>query len=109
VHGGDEQVVMSDRLVVREGLDYAGRLEFTTAASRMIEHAAERIEVDCSGVTIVDEPMIGMLVWLTRNARRRGLPVVLDGPTPSLLEALDRAGVSDRFAAAFQDAVVEES
>jgi anti-anti-sigma regulatory factor len=89
---------MSDRLIVPDGLDFAGRAEFTTAASRMIEHAAERIEVDCSGVTRADDPTVGMLVWLTRNARRRGLSVVLDSPTPVLVAALERAGVTDRFA-----------
>jgi anti-anti-sigma regulatory factor len=94
----DDSGGMSDRLIVPDGLDFAGRAEFTTAASRMIEHAAERIEVDCSGVTLADDPTVGMLVWLTRNARRRGLSVVLDSPTPALVAALERAGVTDRFA-----------
>lgn len=88
---------MPDRLVVREDLDFTARQAFTTVASRMIEHATDQIEVDCSGVTTVDDPTIGMLVWLTRNARRRGLVVVLDAPAPALLNALDRAGVRDRF------------
>ncbi len=88
---------MPDRLVVRGDLDFAARQEFTTAASRMIEHATDQIEVDCSFVTTVDDPTIGMLVWLTRNARRRGLAVVLDAPAPALLSALDRAGVRNRF------------
>ncbi len=88
---------MPDRLVVRGDLDFAERQEFTTAASRMIEHATDQIEVDCSFVNTVDDPTIGMLVWLTRNARRRGLAVVLEAPAPALLSALDRAGVRNRF------------
>jgi anti-anti-sigma regulatory factor len=88
---------VTDRLVVPDGLDFAGRAAFTTAASQLIEHAAEHIEVDCSGVAVADDPTVGMLVWLTRNARRRGLSVVLDAPTPALLAALERAGVLDRF------------
>ena len=88
---------MTDRLFVPEDLDFAGRAEFTTAASRLIEHAIEQIEVDCSAVSLADDPTVGMLVWLTRNARRRGLSVVLQAPTPQLLTALEKAGVLDRF------------
>lgn len=91
---------MTDRLVVPDGPDFAARAEFTTTASRLIERAAESIEVDCSGVSVADDPTVGMLVWLTRNARRRGLPVVLQSPTPVLLAALERAGVLDRFGVA---------
>ena len=84
---------LTDRLVVLDALD------FVTAASRVIEHAHAQIEVDCSAVTTVDDQTVGMLVWLTRNARRRSLPVVLEGASARLLDALDRAGVTDRFAA----------
>ncbi len=88
---------MSDRLVLPDRLDYTTRLEFTTNASRVIEHAHAQIEVDCSAIAIVDDSTVGMLVWLTRNAKRRGLPVVLDNPPDRLLQALEAAGVSDRF------------
>jgi anti-anti-sigma regulatory factor len=88
---------VSDRLVLPDRLDYTTRLEFTTNASRVIEHAHAEIEVDCSAIAIVDDSTVGMLVWLTRNARRRGLPVVLDNPPSRLLQALEAAGVSDRF------------
>jgi ABC-type transporter Mla MlaB component len=90
---------LTDRLVVGNGLDFSARQDFVTAASRVIERASTQIEVDCSAITQVDDPTVGMLVWLTRNARRRSLPVVLEGASPALLDALDRAGVSDRFAA----------
>ena len=86
-----------DRLVLPDRLDYTTRLEFTTNASRVIEHAHAEIAVDCSAIAIVDDTTVGMLVWLTRNARRRGLPVVLDHAPARLLEALELAGVSDRF------------
>ncbi|MDQ1386105.1 MAG: hypothetical protein QOG65_3484 [Actinomycetota bacterium] len=90
---------LTDRLVVLDALDFAARQDFVTAASRVIEHAHAQIEVDCSAVTTVDDQTVGMLVWLTRNARRRSLPVVLEGASSRLLDALDRAGVTDRFAA----------
>jgi len=90
---------VTDRLVVRDGLDFAARQDFVTAASNVIAHASTQIEVDCSAITTIDDPTVGMLVWLTRNARRRSLPVVLEGASPLLLAALDRAGVADRFAA----------
>jgi ABC-type transporter Mla MlaB component len=89
----------TDRIVIEDGLDYAARQDFVTAASSIIEHARAQIEVDCSEITTVDDQTVGLLVWLTRNARRRSLPVVLDGASPILLAALDRAGVADRFAA----------
>jgi anti-anti-sigma regulatory factor len=89
----------TDRIVVGDGLDFSARQDFVTAASLVIEHARGQIEVDCSEITVVDDQTVGMLVWLTRNARRRSLPVVLEGASPSLLAALDRAGVADRFAA----------
>ncbi len=88
---------MTERLVVPGGLDFAARAEFTTTASRIIEHAVDHVRVDCSGVVVADDPTVGMLVWLTRHARRRGLSVVLDEPTPALVAALERAGVLDRF------------
>jgi anti-anti-sigma regulatory factor len=86
-----------DRLILPDRLDYTTRLEFTTNASRVIEHAHAEIEVDCSAIAIVDDSTVGMLVWLTRNARRRGLPVVLEHAPARLLKALEQAGVSDRF------------
>jgi ABC-type transporter Mla MlaB component len=86
-----------DRLVLPDRLDYTTRLDFTTNASRVIEHAHAEIEVDCSAIAVVDDSTVGMLVWLTRNARRRGLPVVLDNAPARLLAALEVAGVSDRF------------
>ena len=88
---------MHDRLVLPDRLDYTTRIQFTTNASQVIEHAHAEIEVDCTAVAIVDDSTVGMLVWLTRNARRRGLPVVLVHASPRLLEALAQAGVSDRF------------
>lgn len=88
-----------DRLVLPDRLDYTTRLEFTTNASRVVEHAHAEIEVDCSAIAIVDDTTVGMLVWLTRNARRRGLPVVLEHAPARLLAALEKAGVSDRFEA----------
>jgi anti-anti-sigma regulatory factor len=90
---------LTDRIVVEDGLDYSARQDFVTAASAVIAHARAQIEVDCSEITVVDDPTVGMLVWLTRNARRRSLSVVLEGASPRLLAALDRAGVADRFAA----------
>jgi ABC-type transporter Mla MlaB component len=90
---------VTNRLVVRDGLDFGARQDFATAASKLIEHASAQIEVDCSGITMIDDQTVGLLVWLTRNARRRSLPVVLEGASAALLGALDRAGVSDRFAA----------
>lgn len=89
----------SDRIVVGDRLDFSARQDFVSAASVVIEHARAQIEVECSEITVVDDQTVGMLVWLTRNARRRGLPVVLEGASPRLLAALDRAGVTDRFAA----------
>ena len=88
----------SERLVIPSGLDFAARAELTTAASLLIQHAHAEIEVDCSAITVVDDPTVGMLVWLTRNAQRRGISVVLDGTTPKLMRALEAAGVADRFA-----------
>ena len=86
-----------ERLVMPSTLDFTTRAELTTAASRLIEHAHAEVEVDCSAIADVDDPTVGMLVWLTRTAKRRGIAIVLDGPTPSLLRALELAGVADRF------------
>ncbi len=90
---------MGDRLVLPDRLDFTTRLEFTTNASRVIEHAHAGIEVDCSAIAVVDDSTVGMLVWLTRNASRRGLPVSLERAPAALLAALESAGVSDRFGA----------
>jgi ABC-type transporter Mla MlaB component len=90
---------LTNRLVLADGLDFSARQEFVTAASRLIEHASATIEVDCSPIVQVDDATIGMLVWLARNARRRSLPVVLEGASPALVAALEHAGVTDRFLA----------
>jgi anti-anti-sigma regulatory factor len=95
----NERQPVTNRLVVRDGLDFAARQDFVTAASEIIEHASAHIEVDCSGIAMIEDQTVGMLVWLTRNARRRSLPDVLEGASPALRAALDRAGVADRFAA----------
>jgi ABC-type transporter Mla MlaB component len=83
-----------ERLVIPATLDFTTRAELTTAASVLIEHAHAEVEVDCSAITDVDDPT----VWLTRTAKRRGIAIVLDKPPPSLLRALELAGVADRFA-----------
>jgi hypothetical protein len=88
----------SDRLIIPDDLDFAARADFTTDASRVIEHAHALIEVDCSKITVIDPPTIGMLVWITRNAKRRGISVVLDSASDALMVALEAAGVADRFA-----------
>jgi anti-anti-sigma regulatory factor len=79
------------------GLDFAARREFLTNASRAIDRTREKIELDCSAVDVVDEPTVGMLVMLARNAQRRGVEVVLDAPTPRLRRSLDDAGVRYLF------------
>jgi anti-anti-sigma regulatory factor len=88
---------LTNRLVVADGLDFSGRQDFVSAASQVIEHASAAIEVDCSAIGQVDDSTVGMLVWLARNARRRSLPVVLEGASPALVAALEHAGVTDRF------------
>jgi len=86
-----------DRLVLENQLDFDGRIAFTMKASEVVQHATGHLGVDCSAVQHVDQPLIGLLTWLTRNARQRGLQVVLEEPTPTLLAELERAGVLDRF------------
>src|SRR5262245_36431497 len=85
------------RLVLEDQLDVTARIEFSMKASEVVRHADGRVGVDCSAIHVIDEPLIGLLTWLTRNARQRGLEVVLERPTPSLLAELERAGVIDRF------------
>jgi anti-anti-sigma regulatory factor len=88
---------MTVRLILEDQLDFNARIEFSMRASEVVRHADGRLGVDCSGIQLVDEPLIGLLTWLTRNARQRGLQVVLERPSPTLLAALERAGVLDRF------------
>src|SRR5262245_34993578 len=88
---------MNPRLVLEDQLDFNARMEFSMRASELVRRADGQLGVDCSGIHQIDEPLIGLLTWLTRNARQRGLVVVLEGATPSLLAGLERAGVLDRF------------
>jgi ABC-type transporter Mla MlaB component len=88
---------MNTRLVLEDQLDFNARIEFSMRASELVRHADGELGVDCSGINQIDEPLIGLLTWLTRNARQRGLVVVLEGATPGLLAGLERAGVLDRF------------
>jgi anti-anti-sigma regulatory factor len=88
---------MSVRLILEDELDFNARIEFSMRASEMVRRADGRVGVDCGGIHLVDEPLIGLLTWLTRSARQRGLDVVLERPPPSLLAGLERAGVIDRF------------
>jgi anti-anti-sigma regulatory factor len=88
---------MTARLILEDRLDFNARIEFSMKASEVVQHADGRLGVDCGAIQFVDEPLIGLLTWLTRNARQRGLEVVLERPTPSLIAALERAGVLDRF------------
>jgi anti-anti-sigma regulatory factor len=88
---------MSVRLVLEDQLDFNARAEFSMRASELVQHADGRLSVDCSAIHVVDEPLIGLLTWLTRNARQRGLLVVLERPASSLMAALEQAGVLDRF------------
>jgi hypothetical protein len=89
---------MTSRLILDDQLDFNARIAFSMRASELVQHAEDgRLGVDCGAITHVDEPLIGLLTWLTRNARQRGLRVVLERPAPSLLAALERAGVRDRF------------
>jgi ABC-type transporter Mla MlaB component len=95
----DAQVydVTADRLVVVNGLDFDGRRQFLNDAGAIIARANAPIEVDCSVLTDVDDPTIGMLVQLARNAQRRGYAVTLNAPAARVLDRLAAAGVSDRF------------
>jgi anti-anti-sigma regulatory factor len=88
---------MSVRLILEDELDFNARIEFSMRASELVRRADGRVGVDCSGIHLVDEPLIGLLTWLTRSARQRGLDVVLERPSPALLAELERAGVIDRF------------
>jgi ABC-type transporter Mla MlaB component len=88
---------MNTRLVLEDQLDVNARIEFSMRASELVRHADGQLGVDCSAIHQIDEPLIGLLTWLTRNARQRGLVVVLEGATPALLAGLERAGVLDRF------------
>jgi anti-anti-sigma regulatory factor len=85
------------RLILEDQLDFNARVEFSMKASELVRHAERHVGVDCSGIRVVDESLIGLLAWLTRNARQRGLEVVLERPTASLLAGLRSAGVIDRF------------
>lgn len=90
----------ADRLILEDQLDFNERIEFTMKASERVQHAQGPLVVDCAAICRVDEPLVGLLTWLTRNARQRGLAVVLERPTPVLLAGLERAGVLDRFVCA---------
>jgi anti-anti-sigma regulatory factor len=88
---------VNTRLVLEDQLDFNARIEFSMRASELVRHADTGLCLDCSAIHQVDEPLVGLLTWLTRNARQRGLEVVLEGPTPALVAGLERAGVLDRF------------
>jgi anti-anti-sigma regulatory factor len=88
---------MANRLVLPGSLDFTDRTEFMAALADVLAHATSPIEIDCSALEVVDEPIIGMLAVVTRSAQRRGLGVVLLHPTPALFDGLTRANVIDRF------------
>ena len=92
-----EPVPRTNPLVIESALSYSERIEFMDRARKTIASAVDVIELDCSRVDDVDEPTVGMLVLLSRNARLRGLGTILRRPTEHLLDALAGAYVLDRF------------
>jgi ABC-type transporter Mla MlaB component len=88
---------VTDRLVVFGGLDIEARRVLIASAAAVIGTADECIELDCSQIDVLDDPTMGMLVMIARNAQRQGLHVVLDMTSVRVRHDLDEAGVSYLF------------
>ena len=89
--------MVSDPMVVLNGLDLGARRLFIAIASGMADSDREHIELDCSQVDALDEQTLGMLVTVAHNAQRRGQRVVLDMPSEWVRRDLNDAGVGYLF------------
>ena len=82
-------------------LDFEARAELIAGARAAIGSVDSNVELDCSAVDsveMIDDAVIGMLVTLARNARRRGARIVLVRASKSMRARLQQAGVAHFFA-----------
>jgi anti-anti-sigma factor len=89
--------VTADQLVVLGGLGLDERREFISATTIAIDRAEGNIALDCSRLESLDSVTLGMLVALSRAARRRGSRLVLETASPRVRSDLASAGVSHMF------------
>ena len=85
------------QLVVLGGLELDDRREFISTTTIAIDRAEGSVVVDCSQLEAIDSVTLGMLVALSRTARRRGTRLVLETASPRVRNDLATAGVSDMF------------
>jgi anti-anti-sigma regulatory factor len=87
----------TDRLLLRGDLGFEAHQQFIAAARAAMGSADEDVELDCSGVEAIDDPVIGMLVTLARAVRRQGAQVALVRAPRPIRGQLEAAGVAHFF------------
>lgn len=65
---------------------------------------AQELQVELSRVERVDTAGLQLLLALARSARERGVAIRWSAPSPTLVEAAKRLGLSAAFGSGFADA-----
>jgi len=88
------------RLVVPRDLGFEARQQFIVAARAAMGSTEATVELDCSTIEVlgpIDDAVIGMLVTLTRAARRQGAQVALVRAPRPMRAQCEEAGVAQLF------------
>jgi anti-sigma B factor antagonist len=82
----------------RATLSLEGDLTISRAAElkpRLLDALSGPLDVDLSGVTAIDGAGLQLLVMLSREAARRGVPIAWHAPSRAVRTALDRVRLHD--------------
>jgi anti-anti-sigma factor len=89
--------VTAGQLVVFGGLELDQRREFISTTTIAIDRTRGNLALDCSHLETIDSVTLGMLVALSRTAKRHGTRLVLATASPRVRNDFDAAGVSHMF------------
>jgi anti-anti-sigma factor len=89
--------VTARQLVVLGGLELDQRREFISTTTIAIDRAEGNVALECSRLEAIDSVTLGMLVALSRTARRRGTRLVLETASLRVRSDFEAAGVSHMF------------
>lgn len=91
---GDDLIIVI--VGVLDGMT-AGEAATTAGQAFRAEGGAKRLVVDVSETSFVDSSGLAALVHMRNDAKDRGLPMLLRGPTQQLRRVLEIAGLASVF------------